>query len=278
MWYRRNIDIPEEEKGKRVILHIGASDYETTVYVNGIKVGTHKGGYSSFCFDITDQLKDKDNYITVAAVDDTRSGDQPVGKQCPTYYSEWCFYTRTTGIWQTVWLEYADDARLLSYHTVSDLENVSVIVNAKLTKAAIGGKLCAKVYYEGKEVGEASTGIYSQAQSFEIKLSEKHLWEVGCGRLYDVVFTLQKNGETRDEAKGYFGLRTVGLDEKRFLLNGKTVFGRWVLDQGFYPDGIYTAPSDEALKADILYAMELGFNGARLHEKIFEERFLYHAD
>ena len=278
VWYRKNIEIPASEKGKRVILHFGAVDYETTVYVNGKKVGTHIGGYSSFNFDITDFLAEENNYVTVAAVDNTRSGKQPLGKQCEEYNSAWCFYTRTTGIWQTVWLEYADEARLINYNTVSDIENVSVTVNAKFTKQAIGAKLCAKVYYEGKPVGEACTVIYSEAQSLYVKLSEKHLWEVGHGRLYDVVFTIEKDGKETDRAEGYFGLRTVGLDSKRFLLNGKSVFGRWVLDQGYYPDGIYTAPSDEALKADIIYGMELGFNGARLHQKVFEERFLYHAD
>lgn len=278
VWYRRDIDIPREWNDKRVILHIDASDYLTTVYVNGEKVGAHKGGYTSFAFDITDKLKDSGNYITVEAKDDTRSERQVSGKQSHRFESYGCMYTRTTGIWQTVWLEAVEAAHVISYKTYPSVSDSSVSLDTLVSDEAIGGKLTAKAFYEGREMGFACAEILSRNVHLGIALSEAHLWEVGCGRLYDLEFILEKDGRT-DNMHGYFGLREVSLTkENGLMINGETVFGRFVLDQGFYPDGIYTAPSDEALVFDIEASMACGFNGARLHQKVFEPRFLYHAD
>ena len=275
VWYRRNIDAAPF--GKKVLLNFGAVDYHTKVYVNGTFVGEHKGGYSSFSFDITDALKEEGNFVTVVAYDDVRSGKQCAGKQSQRLQSYGCLYTRTTGIWQTVWMEYVDDCHIKNIRTVTDIETPSANFTIKL-KNGVGAEIQAVVTYEGKVVGEGFVKASSDIAVMDIRLSEKHLWELGEGRLYDVIFTVKKDGNTVDEVKSYFGLRSVALSGKKFLLNGKSVFGRWVLDQGFYPDGIYTAPTDEALKNDIIYSMQLGFNGARLHEKMFEERFLYWAD
>ncbi len=276
VWYRRDFDLPEE-RSERVILHFGAVDYHAKVFVNGTFVGEHKGGYSSFSFDITDALKDSGNYISVVAYDDTRSEKQCTGKQSKRLNSYGCLYTRTTGIWQTVWLECVDKCHIKNIRTITDIETPSANFTLKLSDG-IGAEISAAVTYEGKVVGEGFVKSSSDVAVIDVKLSEKHLWELGEGRLYNVAFTVKKNGITVDEVKCYFGLRSVALSGKKFLLNGKSVFGRWVLDQGFYPDGIYTAPTDEALKNDIIYAMQLGFNGGRLHEKMFEERFLYWAD
>lgn len=275
VWYRRNIDAAPF--GKKVLLNFGAVDYHTKVYVNGTFVGEHKGGYSSFSFDITDALKEEGNFVTVVAYDDVRSGKQCAGKQSQRLQSYGCLYTRTTGIWQTVWMEYVDDCYIKNIRTVTDIETPSANFTIKL-KNGVGAEIQAVVTYEGKVVGEGFVKASSDIAVMDIRLSEKHLWELGEGRLYDVIFTVKKDGNTVDEVKSYFGLRSVALSGKKFLLNGKSVFGRWVLDQGFYPDGIYTAPTDEVLKNDIIYSMQLGFNGARLHEKMFEERFLYWAD
>lgn len=278
VWYRRDIDIPTEWFGKKILFHIDASDYETTVFVNGKKVGSHKGGYTPFCFDITDVLKDSGNYVTVCAKDDTRSSKQISGKQSPRQGSFGCYYTRTTGIWQTVWLEAVDMCHIDRYEAVCDVENSTVILSAECSDGALGANLRAKVYFDGREVGRGETTILGRESTVTIKLSEKHLWDIGQGNLYDIVFELDRDGEIKDTLKGYFGLRDVRLTKDGFYLNGRRVFGRFVLDQGFYPDGIYTAPSDEALKFDIEASMKLGFNGARLHQKVFEPRFLYHAD
>lgn len=274
VWYRREIQLPEHWQGKRVHLHFGAVDYHTMVYINGCLVGEHKGGYTSFSFDITDCLKPEGNFITVCAMDDVRSGNQPGGKQCQQLHSQGCSYTRTTGIWQTVWLECTGEAYIKSFKLLPDIHSCAVNLSVALSEYACGCMVQVKVYYNGTLVGNGETA----GTALHIQLSEKHLWSVGQGNLYDVELTVIKDGQQTDLVKTYFGLREVGLTKKGLTINGETVFGRWVLDQGFYPDGIYTAPTDEDLKNDILYSMELGFNGARLHEKIFEPRYLYWAD
>ncbi len=278
VWYRRNVEIPTEWYGKRVIVHIDACDYESTVYVNGKTVGTHIGGYTPFSFDITDYLNTDGNYITIRALDDTRSPWQQTGKQSTKPESYGCFYTRTTGIWQSVWLEAVAPAHVISYRAYPSAADMSVSLTVKLSEKAIGKELNVTAFYDGIPMGKASVIVGSISESISIKLAQKHLWELGNGRLYDLLFTLEGEGMT-DTLHGYFGLRDVSLTrDGNFTLNGKTVFGRFVLDQGFYPDGIYTAPSDDALVFDIKASMECGFNGARLHQKVFEPRFLYHAD
>ena len=277
VWYTRKIDIPKEWEGKRVILHLDACNHTTTVFVNGKRVGEHFGGYTSFAFDITPYLGEE-NRITVYAESDLQSGKQLSGKQSRVLNSRGCCYTRTTGIWQTVWLEAVNAAHVNAYKAYPNIGTSSVALEVLMSEAALGGKLTVEAFYEGKLVGTGACEVSSTSTWVNISLSECHLWEVGCGRLYDLSFKLEKDGAL-DEMAGYFGLREVSLSKKGGLqINGKTVFGRFVLDQGFYPDGIITAPSDEALIFDIDASMACGFNGARLHQKVFEPRFLYHAD
>ncbi len=277
VWYGKEFNVSEKQKGKNVILHFGAVDYNAIVFVNGEKVGEHKGGYTSFSFDITKYVKEN-NYIVVCAYDYLRTNKQPMGKQCFNFYSRVCSYTRTTGIWQTVWLEYVNPSYVKSVKIDTNIDAPSASFELRVADSALNKVANIKVLYEGKEVGKAKTVLYSLSTTVGVSLSEKHLWEVGCGRLYDVIITLENEGEVLDSVSTYFGLRSVCLDKRAFKINGKAIFGRWVLDQGFYPDGIYTAPTDEALKFDIEASMKLGFNGARLHEKVFEPRFLYWAD
>ncbi len=278
VWYRKNITVPENWKGKRVILHFGAVDYKTTVYVNGTEVGTHAGGYTSFSFDITKHLSENGNYITVCAEDDVRSGKQPCGKQCAEYASRGCYYTRTTGIWQTVWMECVSENYIQNIKIDTDINVPAVKIDIKTPINSSVYTVSAKVYFDEKFMGESETVVSSWGTYLNIILAEKHLWEVGNGRLYDIVIELKKDSTVVDVVKSYFGLRSVALRDGAFVINDKKVFGRWVLDQGFYPDGIYTAPNEETLKNDIIYGMQLGFNGARLHEKLFEPLFLYWAD
>ena len=278
VWYRRDIEVPGEWGGKRILLHIDACDYEATVYVNGTAVGSHKGGYTPFCFDITDYLSDSGNYVSVFAKDDVRSGKQVAGKQSTKRESYGCFYTRTTGIWQTVWLEAVEAHHIISYKVDTDISTATATVRVLMSEAADGAILTVSALFEDRPMAEASATVVGNEATLTLPLKEAHLWECGNGRLYDLKFSLEKNGRT-DRMNGYFGLREVSLTKECGLkINGKTVFGRFVLDQGFYPDGIYTAPSDEALIYDIKAAMACGFNGARLHQKVFEPRFLYHAD
>ncbi len=269
VWYRRKISLTAEQLSGDVLLHIGACDYKTRVWINGKKAGEHKGGYVSFFFDITEYLTGGENTIVINAEDNERDPMIPRGKQSEEYYSHGCDYTRTTGIWQTVWLEFAPKTRVEKIKLYPDIRG-ALTLNAT-TRGA--GTLTAKAYYEGRPVGEASAESRGGEVSLYIALSETHLWEAGHGRLYDLELTY---GE--DRIKSYFGLRSLRLDGYKFLINERSVFQRLVLDQSFNPEGIYTAPTDEFLKGDIERSVAMGFNGARLHEKIFEPRFLYHAD
>lgn len=269
VWYRRSITVTKEQLGGRVLIHFGAVDHDTYLYVNGKKAGYHSGGYTSFAFDITEYLNEGENVIAVNAQDITRDPMVARGKQSELYYSHNCDYTRTTGIWQTVWLEYVPNAYIKSFKLYPDPDNATLGVSAVLEGS---GTLKAEAFYEGKSVGsfeKKAAGFVSG----EIKLSETHLWEVGCGRLYDLKLTF-----CDDEVNSYFGLRSIRIDGYKVLINGKSVFQRLILDQGFYPDGIYTAPTEDAMIKDIQISLDVGFNGARLHEKIFEPRFLYNCD
>ncbi len=270
VWYKRKFNISKEQAKGRIVLHFGAVDYCAIVYINGKKVGTHKGGYVSFFFDITELVVEGENTIIVNAQDDIHNRLVPRGKQSELYYSHSCDYTRTTGIWQTVWLEFTPKDYIESVRYTTDINTPSVTLYTKLKGE---GTLSAEVYYEGQLMGSGSAFSAGDDTVLNIALKEKHLWELGCGRLYTVKLSF---GD--DLVESYFGLRTISYRNRKFYLNGKSVFQRLVLDQGFYPEGIYTAPTDSELEADIDRAMAMGFNGARLHEKVFEERFLYHAD
>ena len=268
--YRRNFELSQEELSGRVLLHFGAVDYEASVYVNGTLVGSHKGGYTSFCFDITKHVAPGPNTLFVAVKDDVRSGLQPKGKQAHLYASSGCDYTRTTGIWQTVWLEFAPERHIQSAKYYPDPANGKVTVTGLVQGQ---GTLQLTALWEDKPVGEAALSVEDGFFTVQLDLSETHLWEPGKGGLYTLLLSF---GE--DRVKSYFGLRTAKFQGRKFLLNGKSLFQRFVLDQGFYPDGIYTAPTEEDLVKDIQLSFAAGFNGARLHEKVFEARFLYHCD
>lgn len=270
VWYKRNLYVTEDQLKGRVLLHFGAVDYKAYVYVNGKEAGIHKGGYSSFQFDITTYLTVGNNDITVLAEDDARSGLQPSGKQSCEYHSFGCMYTRTTGIWQTVWVEYVP---------IRYIKNVKYYPNVTAGQLHISGTVQGKgtfiaiAYYAGRKCGEVSVEAEHGNINVSLSLNEIHLWNIGEGNLYDLELIFEE-----DKVKSYFGLREIQMDGMKCLLNGKSIFQRLVLDQGFYPDGIYTAPSEEALIQDIKLSVDMGFNGARLHEKVFEPRFLHHCD
>lgn len=270
VWYKRTVSLTADQIKGRTVLHFGACDYRTTVYVNERKAGFHKGGYVSFSFEISDYVREGNNLITVHAEDDTRNPMIPSGKQSSKYESYGCYYTRTTGIWQTVWLEFTPLTYIRNLKFFPDTQLKTLNIHAETAGAA---ELTIRAAFNGKDMGETSIRTDGGFVNITLPLKETHLWEIGKGGLYDLELTY---GE--DQVKSYFGLRTIDYRDHKFYLNNKSVFQRLVLDQGFYPEGIYTAPSDEELARDIDHSMAMGFNGARLHEKIFEERFLYHAD
>ena len=272
VWYKKTITLTDADlQGNRILFHIGACDYETKVWVNGKSTGfSHKGGYTPIDLDITKFVVAGDNLITIAAYDDIRSFKQPGGKQSARFASYRCYYTRTTGIWQTVWYEVVPENYIKYAKLTPDLVNGTLTVEAELVGTA---DLTAEAYYEGKLVGKAVKKNRTVNGMLELQLSEIHPWELGNGRLYDLVL---KFGN--DEVKSYFGLRDIAMKDGKFYLNGKSVFQRLILDQGYYPDGITTAPTEEALIKDIQCGLDAGFNGARMHQKVFEPRYIYHAD
>lgn len=274
VWYRREVILTPEQLKGRVLIHFGAVDYECHVFINGQEAGRHIGGYSSFEFDITKLVRDGKNIITVYAEDDVRSGRQPRGKQCASYFSQGCDYTRTTGIWQTVWLEFVPDSYVKHMKYYPDIEEKCFYIDCDVNGS---GKVDITASYEGRICGHVSKAVSGSGNKLKLPVDALYLWECGNGRLYDIEIEFT-DGNVSDQIKSYAGMRKVGIDGYRFLLNGKSVFQRTVLDQGFYRDGIYTAPSDGALLNDIKISMAAGFNGARLHQKIFEPRFLYHCD
>ena len=274
VWYMRTVEIPDAwvAAGRRTLLNIGACDFETEVYVNGQYIGRHIGGYVSFMMDITAALRAGENRIVISATDLLRSQGQPGGKQCRKYASIGCSYTRTTGIWQTVWLENVPDHYIKHTKYRPSLENQSVFIEV-VCQHADGKTLRAEAFFGGKRVGEAQTVVTGKVAALEIKLSELHLWNVGDGQLYDLELDLEG-----DRIYSYFGMRKVEWKNGKTYINGKIVYQRLILDQGYYPDGIYTAPNEAELIADIQRSLDMGFNGARLHQKVFEPRFLYHCD
>ena len=279
VWYQRMIRIPSAWQGKRVKLNFGAVYYESEVYIDGRFVGRHYGGSDSFAFDITDFVGDgKEHSIVVHAESDLRSGTQPGGKQSTNYYSYGCSYTRTTGIWQTVWMEAVDDMALERVQVVTDIDNEQIVVIPTYYNVAGGNTLSVEVRDGGKVVAHAESAAV-QGVPVVVALKKAKLWSPESPFLYDVVYEVKDaEGKTLDRVDAYVGMRKVHIDGNKIYLNNKPYYQRLVLDQGFYPDGIWTAPSDEALKHDIEMSKAAGFNGARLHQKVFEERFHYWAD
>lgn len=276
VWYRRMFALPAAMQGKRIRIHFGGVDYKAWVYINGQPAGTHVGGSAAFSFEITNLLKAGVNEVVVKVLDNMWSGLQPCGKQSGDQ-SHGCFYTRTTGIWQPVWLEAVGSSFVENISVVADPDNSRVVIDAKINGADKDITLKAEAFADGKLVGsDMVTGPWQNR--LVVNLKEKKLWAPGAPFLYDLKFTLYSGKEKIDEMRSYFGLRKIAIEGRKILINGKPVFQRLILDQGFYPDGLWTAPSDEALKQDIVMSMACGYNGARLHQKVFEPRFLYWAD
>ena len=273
VWYCRTFTLPESfdsTKGK-ILLHFGAMNYEGQVWINDAFMGEHKGGYVPATFDITTAVQAGENRINVTCKNEVRNPLQPSGKQCSSYANHGCFYTRCTGIWQTVWIEYVPNIYIDSIKMLPDVKGEKLDVTVYL--AGGNADITAKVFYKGEFVSEAKAISHCNTATFSVNVPDPHLWNVGAPELYDIEITA---GE--DKITSYFGMRSVDIVGNKFMLNGRSVFQKLVLDQGFYPDGIYTAPTEEALIKDIQLSLDVGFNGARLHEKIFEPRFLYHCD
>ncbi|MBQ6473995.1 MAG: hypothetical protein IJJ33_18545 [Victivallales bacterium] len=282
VWYRREVAVPREWRGQRLLLHFQAVDYETTVWVNGREVGRHRGGFTPFSCDLGPVSQLGAKMTVVVRARDSQTWLKPGGKQSDQYGNYGCFYTRTTGIWQTVWMEPVPETRLLRPRITPSVADSCFRVELPIANPKSDWRVTAVLRDSGGEVATATavTGTdFAPVLTLRIPEDRLRLWQPGDGQLYDLELTLaDKRGNVVDHATSYAGLRSVAIDGYKILVNGKPVFQRLVLDQGYYPDGLMTAPTDEALVRDITLSMRAGFNGARLHQKVFEERFLYHAD
>ncbi len=282
VWYKREVTIPKDWAGKNVLLHFQASDYDTTVWVNETEVVRHRGGFTPFSADLRGVAAPGQTVtITVRARDD-RGPVQPRGKQSMLYQNFGCHYTRTTGIWQTVWLEPVPETALRRPRITPDVGNSTLQLVQPLTSNQPGLKLKATLTdAKGQVVSVTVPADTDLSPRIDLKIPQERvrLWSISDPHLYDLqIELLDASGKTVDSASSYAGLRGITIEGKKIKINGKPVFQRLVLDQGYYPNGILTAPSEEALIKDITLSMEAGFNGARLHQKVFEERFLYHCD
>ena len=293
VWYRREVEIPSEWGGRRVLLHFQAVDYDATVWVNGQEVGRHRGGFSPFSCDLSGVAAPGERVEIVVRARDNHRDPQPRGKQAQTFGPRGAIYVRTTGIWQSVWMEPVPDIHLGRPRFTPDVAQSAIRLEQPLVhRPTVAGKsrvvnraglrLHAQILDGASVVTEAKCSAeYDLCPRLDLVVpaERRRLWSNEDPHLYDVILRLvDGDGALVDEARGYVGLRSVTIDGKAITLNGQPVFQRLVLDQGYYADGVMTAPSDEALRRDIELSMEAGFNGARLHQKVFEERFLYHAD
>ncbi len=279
VWYKRAVKIPAAWEGKKIMLNFGGVDFLCEVWVNGEFVNSHEGGTSSFSIDITQYAKaGQVAQITVYAEDKLADWwTHPSGKQC-SRESYGCFYTRTTGIWQTVWMEAVAKNGMRRVKMTPDVDNSQLVVEPEFYGVEKGQTFVVEVFDGKKKV--SSKEVTAAASSIAVlPIKKAKLWSPETPFLYDVKLrTIDAEGNTIDEVNSYFGMRKIHWEGGRIYLNNQPYYLRTVLDQGFYPDGVWTAPTDEALKADIELSKACGFNGARLHQKVFEERFHYWAD
>ncbi len=279
LWYKNSFTIPSGWKNKKILLHFGAVDWETNIWINGIKVGSHRGGYTPFSFDITPFLnKSGEQQITVKVFDPTDDGYQPRGKQVKKPNGIW--YTPVTGIWQTVWLEPVNGKFIKHVKSVPNIDNESLQVEALTCGTSFGD------YYEvTAKDGETvvSTAKAVAGETVNVSVPSPKLWSPESPFLYNLEVKLYSNGRVVDEVKSYFAMRKISTKRDdsgivRFQLNNKDYFQFGPLDQGWWPDGLYTAPTDEALKYDIVKTKDFGFNMIRKHVKVEPARWYTHCD
>lgn len=293
VWYRRDVTVPAEWQGTRILVHFGAVDHDTTVWALGAdgdaqEVGRHRGGFTSFTFDLTARagIRAGDTVTLIVRARDSKDAPQARGKQSTEYANHDADYTRTTGIWQTVWLEPVPETAILRPRITPDLESATFTVEVPIGRGHAAGVKGGRVRVT---VSDDQGIVESQEARADLALTPRVVlgipearvrpWSIADPFLYDVaVELLDADGTVLDTVGSYGGLRSVAIVGQGILINGEAVFQRLVLDQGLYADGLLTAPSDADLIRDIELSMRAGFNGARLHQKVFEERFLYHAD
>ena len=294
VWYARNFDAPPRMDDGRLLLHFGAVDYRATVWVNGAQVVTHEGGHTPFSADVTPFLREGENTVVLRAEDPSRDATIPRGKQYWKEKSEGIFYTRTTGIWQTVWLESVNFRRIDSLRLTPDVDAARVDVEVSVEGFEPDLSLRLTVSLEGDAVLDDRAELRAPLIERSLPLLTRGLapdtphlgewpkpalWSPEHPNLYDLrLELLDADGNVLDAVESYFGVRKIEARDGEFLLNGRPYYQRLVLDQGYFPGGLLTAPTDDDLRRDIELAKEMGFNGARKHQKVEDPRWLYWAD
>ena len=278
LWYSREFSIPFKWKERDVLLHFGAVDWKTEVWVNDVKIGEHTGGFTPFSFDITSVLKRGDNSLVVKVWDPTDDGTQPRGKQVKSPRTIW--YTPVSGIWQTVWLEPVGKCYIKSLKTLPDIDNNRLSVSLDVNRISLDDEIEVNVFNEGTIIASKRSSIL---QPVDLYLENPQLWSPDFPHLYDMEVLLYHKGKVIDRVRSYVAMRKYSTrkDENgivRLQLNNEDIFHFGPLDQGWWPDGLYTAPTDEALLYDIRKAKELGFNMIRKHIKVEPLRWYTHCD
>lgn len=289
VWYRRSFSLPEPMHDRQILLHFGAVDYTCRLWVNNQFIREHTGGQCGFSADITDALNASgENVIVLEARDDPADLEMPRGKQYWTPESESIFYTRTTGIWQSVWLEAVSPMHLCSCRITPLFDERSVRFSYALSAAPQHVTLTAEITFRGKTAGAVSVTPTSARGAFDWQIDQSALsawnyqedlvWTPEQPNLFDVTFRILEHGCEVDAVQSYFGMRKVSIQNGQFLLNNRPYYQKLVLDQGYWPESLLTAPSDEAFIRDIELTKAMGFNGVRKHQKVEDPRYLYHAD
>ena len=279
MWYHRTLQVPASWQGRRVLLHFGGADYRAQIYIDGRQVGEHYGGAASFTVDVTRHVTPgNSNQLVVYIQDDVRSRMQPGGKQSRRLNSYECFYTRVTGIWSTVWMEPVAMSGLRRVRITPDLDQQQFLFQPDFYQVADGQQLEIIVRDGQRQVFRRQVAA-ANSTIVPAYINKVKAWSPEHPFLYDVEFIVRNaRGEVIDRVSSYAGMRKSEVRGGLFYLNNEPYYQRLVLDQGYYPDGQWTAPTDEQLRRDIELGLAAGFNGARLHQKVFEQRYLYWAD
>lgn len=285
VWYERDVDIPENLRSLRRLLRFGAADYKADVWLDGQYLGGHEGGYTPFAFDITDLTAGKASCRLTVRCEDRLDFDQPRGKQSYRPEPFACWYTPVTGLWQSVWLEGVGAYYPADFRLTGRVETGSLKAEIELNELPPDGALRLTASYHGKIVArqtvQVTTDRFVQTELFlchDETLEGIHMWRPGRPELYDLKIETLVQDQVCDEVDTYFGLRDVRVSDGHVLLNRSIFFQRLILDQGYWPDGILTAPSEEALKKDVELTLQMGFNGARKHQKFEDPLYLYWAD
>ena len=288
-WYHKTFTVPNNMKGKQIILQFGAVDYLAHVYINGELVGTHEGGHTAFNFDITHNLNWKEESVTVRVYDPSVDETIPRGKQFWIEKSAAIWYNRTTGIWQTVWLEAVNKTHIKSLRFTPNVDAGDIDIEVEAAGDFLDKSLEFDISFKGECVAKKEIVLKDFYAKSAINLfgkkifrSQMHgngwLWSPETPNLFDIRISIKDNETVYDEIISYFGMRKVHTQNGMVYLNNRPYYQKLVLDQGYWPEGLLTAPTDEALKKDIVLAKEMGFNGARKHQKVEDPRFLYWAD